>query len=90
MELLKGDEAGWRDAASWIDRRAIEEGIDLSADFENVEAFAHSVVEAMRFHADLEQRFPNGKGDLAQFESAEELFWHLMPRSESDYSAAHE
>jgi hypothetical protein len=78
-ELLKCDEAGWYGAASWIDTRALDEGIDLFADFESPEHFSHSLVETMRFHTDFEQRFPNGIADLNRFEVAEELFWHLMP-----------
>jgi hypothetical protein len=87
MELLRDDEGGWYDAASWIDQRAIEEGLDLYADFRDVETFSHSLVEAMRVHADFDQRFPNGQVDLERFETAEELFWHLMPRREPDSSA---
>lgn len=78
-QLLKDDEAGWYEAASWIDKRALEEGVDLYADFGSSESFSRSLVEGMRFHADLKQRFPNGVSDLDQFEVAEELFWHLMP-----------
>jgi hypothetical protein len=89
-QLLKDDEAGWYEAASWIDKRALEEGIDLGADFESPEGFSDSLVEGMRFHTDFEQRFPNGAADLERFEVAEELFWRLMPRPESDYSAGHE
>jgi hypothetical protein len=89
-QLLKDDGAGWSEAARWIDKRALEEGIDLFADFESPEHFSNSLVEGMRFHTDFEQRFPNGLADLGRFESAEELFWHLMPHRESDYSAGHE
>jgi hypothetical protein len=89
-ELLKKDEAGWREAASWIDKRALEEGIDLCADFGSPESFSHSLVDGMRFHTDFAERFPNGLADLERFEVAEELFWHLMPRSERDYSANQE
>jgi len=89
-QLLKDDETGWFDAASWIDKRALAEGIDLYADFGTAESFSRSLVDGMRFHTDFEQRFPNGVSDLDRFEVAEELFWHLMPRPESDYSAGHE
>src|ERR1700730_12532175 len=83
-QLLKDDEAGWYEAASWIDKRALEEVIDVTADFESPEGFSHSLVEGMRFHTDLHKRCPNGIIDVERFEFAEELFWHLMPRPESD------
>ena len=85
-QLLKDDESGWYNAACWIDEMASEKGINLAADFETPESFSRSVIEGLRF-TDLEQRFPNGVDDLEPFEVAEELFWKLMPRSESDYSA---
>jgi hypothetical protein len=83
-QLLKDNEASWYDAATWIDKRALEEGIDLCADFENPESFSHSLVEGMRSHTDFEQRLPNGVADLERFEVAEELFWHLMPERAGD------
>jgi hypothetical protein len=86
-QLLKDDEAGWYNAGCWIDKMALEKGIDLAADFETPESFSRSLIEGMRFHTDFQQRFPNGVDDLERFEVAEELFWELMPRSESDYSA---
>lgn len=86
-QLLKDDEAGWYNAACWIDKMALDKGIDLAADFETPERFSRSLIEGMRFHTDFQQRFPNGVDDLDRFEVAEELFWQLMPRSESDYSA---
>jgi hypothetical protein len=86
-QLLKDDEAGWHEAARWLEKRALEEGIDLFAHFESPEEFSHSLVEGMRFHTDFEQHFPNGVTDLARFEIAEELFWHLLPHSERDCSA---
>ena len=67
-ELLKDDEAVWREAACWIDKRALEEGIDLYADFGSPESFSHSLVEGMRFHTDFAQRFPKGLADLERFE----------------------
>ncbi len=78
-QLLKDDEAGWDRAASRIRNKALDEGIDLGVDFESPESFAHSVLENMRFHIDLKQRFPNGVADFEHFEVAEELFWRLMP-----------
>jgi hypothetical protein len=78
-QLLKDDEAGWYNAARWIDSRALEHGFDLAADFDSAESFADSLMEGMRFHVDLEDRFPNGIADFAHCEVAEELFWHLMP-----------
>jgi len=83
-QLLKGDEAGWRYAAERIDKQALEEGIDLAADFGSPEQFAETLVEGMRFHADFAGRFPNGIVDVTRFEYAEELFWHLMPHTGSD------
>jgi len=83
-ELLKNDEAGWQEAAHWIDKRALEEGIDLWAEFNSPEEFARSLMEGMRFHCDLERLFPSGSADLEGFEVAEELFWHLMPHRGSD------
>jgi hypothetical protein len=83
-ELLKDDEAGWHEAARWIDKRALEEGIDLGAEFNSPEEFARSLMDGMQFHSDLEKLFPRGSADLAQFEVAEELFWHLMPHRGSD------
>lgn len=76
-QLLRDDEAGWHNAARWIDKRALEEGIDLFADFEGPEIFARSLVEGMRFRTDFERRFPNGPVDVERFEVAEELFWEL-------------
>lgn len=77
VQLLRDDEAGWYNAARWIDSKALEEGIDLCADFEGPEIFARSLVEGMRFHTDFERHFPNGPVDVDQFEVAEELFWQL-------------
>jgi hypothetical protein len=54
-------------------------GNDLAADFDSAEKFAESLMEGMRFHVDLEERFPNGVADFEHHEVAEELFWHLMP-----------
>jgi hypothetical protein len=78
-QLLKDDEAGWYEAACWIDSRALEHGFDLGADFDSAERFADSLVEGMRFHVDLAQRFPNGAADFENYEVAEDLFWRLMP-----------
>jgi hypothetical protein len=86
-QLLKDDEAGWYNAACWIDKMAIEKGVDLAADFETPERFAKSLIDGTGFHTDLQLLFPNGVDDLERVEVAEELFWKLMPRSESDYSA---
>jgi hypothetical protein len=86
-QLLKDDQAGWYNAANWIDEMALEKGIDLAADLETPESFSRTLIEGMRFHTDLQQRFPNGVDDLERFEVAQELFWELMPRSEGDYSA---
>jgi hypothetical protein len=79
IELLMDDEAGWQKAAQWIDKLALENGIDLGAQFDSPEMFARSLVEGMRFHSDFSRRFPGGAANLDQFEVAEELFWHLMP-----------
>ena len=62
-----------------IDSRALELGFDLAADFESPERFVVSVMKGMRFHIDVEQRFPNGKSDFEHHEIAEELLWHVMP-----------
>jgi len=78
-QLLKDDESGWYEAARGIDSRAVEHGFDLGADFDSAGRFADSLVEGMRFHVELEQRFPNGAADFDHHEVAEELFWHLMP-----------
>jgi hypothetical protein len=83
-ELLKDDEAGWHEAARWIDKQALEEGIDLWAEFDSPEKFARSLLEGMRFHCDLETLFPRGPADWERFEVAEELFWHLMPHRGSE------
>ena len=82
-QFLRDDEAGWRAAAHWIDKRALEEGIDIAAEFDSPEVFARSLIEGMRFHCDLVQRFPSGAEYLDRFEVAEELFWHLMPLQQS-------
>ncbi len=79
-QLLRDDEAGWYNAARWIDKRALEEGIDLFADFESPGVFASSLVEGMRFHTDFARCFPNGPVELERFEVAEELFWELFPK----------
>lgn len=78
-QLLKDDEAGWLNAARWIDKRALEEGIDLAAEFDSPDVFARTLMDGMRFHVDLSRRFPRGEAHLEHFESAEELFWRLMP-----------
>jgi hypothetical protein len=78
---------GLSQAACWIEVMGLDKGIDLAADFETPENFSHSLIVGMRFHTDFPQRLPNGLDDLAPFEVTEELFWGLMPRNESDYSA---
>jgi hypothetical protein len=80
-QLLREDEAGWRNAARWIDKRALEEGVDLAAEFDSPEVFARSLIDGMRFHVNLLERFPTGTAELHRFEVAEELFWHIMPQS---------
>lgn len=78
-ELLIDDEVGWLSAAHWIDGRASEQGIDLFAQFDSAEIFARSLLEGLRGHISLANKFPNGATELERFEVAEELFWHLMP-----------
>jgi hypothetical protein len=78
-QLLKDDEAGWYEAARWIDSCALEHGFDLGANFDSAERFAESLMEGMRFHVDLQQKFPNGIADFEHHEVAEELFWCIMP-----------
>ena len=78
-KLLKKDVVGWHEAALWIDSQALEHGFDVAANFDNAQSFAESFMEGMRFHVDLEQRFPNGVADFKHYSVAEELFWHLMP-----------
>jgi hypothetical protein len=80
VQLLTEDEAGWLSAAHWIDGRALDEGIDLFAQFDSAEIFARSLLEGLRGHIRLNDRLPNGVAELARFEVAEELFWHLMPK----------
>jgi hypothetical protein len=77
-ELLEIDEADWEGAASWIDRRASEEGLDLCARLENPRAFAADVVDALRSYIDME-RFSNGISSVNNYEVAEELFWAIFP-----------
>jgi hypothetical protein len=79
-ELLTEDEAGWLSAARRIDGRALDEGIDLFAQFDSAEIFARSLLDGLRGHVSLIDRFPNGPAELERFEVAEELFWHLMPK----------
>ncbi len=76
--LLEIDEAGWEDAASWINRRASEEGLDLYAEWENPQAFASSVVATLRHYIDME-RFSGGISSVNAYEIAEELFWAIFP-----------
>jgi hypothetical protein len=83
-QLLNDDVMGWYAAARRIDQRTVEEGIDLATEFDDADAFACSVVNGMRVHVDLAKRFPRGAADLALFETAEELFWHLVPHRGSD------
>ena len=77
--LLEEDEAGWRQAAEWIDRRALDKGFDLATDYTNAKAFARSIVEGMRIHIDYQKRFPQGLKEIERHEVAEELFWQIMP-----------
>jgi len=76
--LLRDDEAGWYEAARWIDRRSLEEGIDLYASLESPESFSASLVEAIKFRTNFQQRLLNGIDDLKNYETAEELFWSLL------------
>lgn len=78
-QLLKDDDAGWYEAARWIDSRALEYGFDLGVNFDSAERFAESLMEGMRFHVSLKQQFPNGLADFENHEFAEELFWCIMP-----------
>ena len=45
--------AGWHEAARWIDKRALEEGIDLGAEFDSPEDFARSLWTGCDFTAIL-------------------------------------
>lgn len=73
-QLLIDDEAGWYDAARWLDKRALEEGLDLFANYDDPTLWARSTVEALGYPRG---RFPDRP--LECFETAEELFWALMP-----------
>jgi hypothetical protein len=77
--LLEIDEAGWRAAAKWLDSRALEDGIDLWADWENPTAWATSAVDALRHYIDL-KKFPKGIASLESFDTTEELFWGIFPQ----------
>jgi hypothetical protein len=83
-DLLTDDEVGWLSAARWIDGRASDEGIDLFAQFDSAEIFARSLLEGLRGHISLAAKFPNGAAELDRFEVAEELFWHLMPKHNTE------
>ncbi len=77
-ELLETDEAGWEGAARWIDHLAIDDGLDLRAEWKNPQAFATSVLTMLRRHIDME-RFHDGLSSIEDYDVAEELFWAVFP-----------
>jgi len=77
-ELLEIDEAGWERAARWIDRLALEDGLDLCAEWESPQEFATSVVTTLRWYIDME-RFSDGLASVHDYDVAEELFWTIFP-----------
>lgn len=83
-ELLKVDEAGWHRAAEWLNSLALDNGFDTAARFDSAEIFALTFMDGMALHAEMQQRFPMGAQDLAHFEVAEELFWHILPHTGRD------
>ena len=80
MAKRLGLEEDWIATAHWLDRRALEDGIDLGVRYDNPRNWSHDLIESLRFHVDFEQRWPNGVQDLeGTGENAEDLFWHIMP-----------
>ena len=78
-ELIELDEAGWPGAAEWIDHLAMEEGIDLFAEWDDPKKWAWSVVARLRQIGNIRERFPEGPASLDSYENAEELFWAIHP-----------
>jgi hypothetical protein len=76
--LLDIDESGWNATASWLDSRALEDGLDLFAQYESPKAWAFSVVDRLRDYIDVE-RFSEGISSLEAFETAGDLFWTIFP-----------
>lgn len=76
--LLEIDEAGWPAIATWLDSRALEEGIDLNAERKNPKAWAKSVVDTLTSYIDPE-KFSEGALSLENFDTAEGLFWQIFP-----------
>jgi hypothetical protein len=58
--------------------RALEDGIDLWADWENPTAWATSAIDTLGHYIDL-KKFPKGIASLESFDTAEELFWAMFP-----------
>jgi len=77
-QLLEGDGASWNATAAWLDGKALEEGIDVAANYRSPKAWAVSVVDAFRHYVDPE-RFVGGVASIQAFETLEDLFWAICP-----------
>lgn len=76
--LLEIDEAGWKNAAKSLDSLALDDGIDLFAEYESPKAWAISVVDRLRSQIDMD-RFSDGVRSLDSYETAQDLFWKIFP-----------
>ena len=79
--LLSNDEAGWPEAAEWIDNRSLDEGIDLYAKWESPGAWAASAVDTLKhlINPNTIRRFTEDPTCIETYETAAELFWAIFP-----------
>ena len=76
--LLEIGEADWRSTAHSLDSEARDIGIDLGANYSSPKTWAFSAVFALEHYVDP-NRFPDGIVPAEQFETAEDLFWVILP-----------
>lgn len=76
IQLIEPGEIDWFEKASRLDHCALEEGLDLSLNYDSPQKWSASAVAALRFYIDAGQ-FPSGY--LKEIESAEDLFWRILP-----------
>lgn len=80
MAKRLGLEEDWITMAQWLERQAHDDGIVVGARYDNPQTWSHDLVESLRFHVDFERQWPDGVQEFqGTGESAEDLFWHMMP-----------
>jgi hypothetical protein len=73
-------EEDWVSTARWLLDQALEAGFDLSGLRENdPETWSHDLIASLSFHVDFEDYWPDGAVEDGTGETAESLFWELMP-----------